>query len=196
MSAIAAINIAVKSLGMDENDKRAFYERHTGRRSLREMTDGQLGLVLDELRRSGAPKARKRLDGPYAPKLQALWISGYNLGLVRNKTDEAMLGFIKRQTGIDHTRFLRDAGDARKAVEGLKAWLERAGVDWSQSDNPKECVIRAQVKLLAARDDNPDIPALKSWQAGYVLSDKDETALMQRLGTRIRAKAGGVDVAA
>jgi hypothetical protein len=62
---------------------------------------------------------------------------------------------VKRQTGLDHTRFLRDPQDARKAVEALKGWMAREGgvvwgsshgYDWLQHDQGK--VAWAQFRLL------------------------------------------------
>jgi hypothetical protein len=178
VKALAAINIAVKGLGLDDAIKRDLYERVTGRRSLRDMTSGQHGQVLDELRARGATFLSKRLTGPYARKLQALWISGWNLGVVRDRTDATMLAFVARQTGIEHTRFLRDAADARKAVEALKGWIAREGkVKWSEFDNEQDCVIAAQCRMLGlARSD-----VAKS------LAEPDHIAVMQLLGRRVRA---------
>jgi phage gp16-like protein len=188
--AIAAIKIAVKHLGLDEDTERDFYQLHTGKRHVREMTVGQLGLVLNELGAKGAPKSKSQLTGPYGAKLQALWLSGWNLGLIGQKHDSALLAFVKKQTGIDHTRFLRDAADARKAVEALKSWIARSGkVDWAKFEDPKDCVIFAQVAALKAIDQMPDIGSLKVWSDGQ-MADKEKIALMQRLGTRIRSKAG------
>lgn len=139
MSALAAIHVGLKQLGIDEDDARDLYERQTGQRSLRAMSPRQLDSVVGELRRLGfrstSKGARKVLEGRFAKKLQALWIAAWNLGLVHNRDDSALIAFVKRQTGIDHVRFLRDADDARKAVEALKAWMKReAGVMWGNSN--------------------------------------------------------------
>lgn len=138
MTALATIHIGLKQLGIVEDDARDLYERLTRERSLRAMRPNQHQALIDELVRLGFKPAwkgsRKRLTGKFAPKLQALWIAGYNLGLIRNRDDAALLAFVKRQTGIDHTRFLRYADDAFKAIEALKKWLARSGgVDWSKS---------------------------------------------------------------
>lgn len=138
MTLIAAINVAKRDLRMEDPDYRALLERVTGKASLRQMNGAEHIRVLDELRAKGAPKLLvkgKELKGPYAKKLQALWIAGWNLGVVRDRTDAAMLSFIKRQTGIEQTAFLRDPADARKALEALKAWLGReGGVVWGTSN--------------------------------------------------------------
>lgn len=138
MTLIAAINVAKRDLSMEEPDYRSLLERVTGKVSLRQMNSAEHVRVLDELRAKGAPKLLvkgKELPGPYAKKLQALWIAGWNLGVVHVRTDAAMLTFIKRQTGIEHTRFLRDPADAKKAVEALKGWIAReGGVVWGTSN--------------------------------------------------------------
>lgn len=135
MSATAAIHVAKKQLGLDDETMRDVYQRVTGKRSLRDMSSTEQNNVVQELRRSGFKPAstgsRNGLEGKYAAKLQALWISAWNLGIVNNKDDRALIAFAQRQTGLSHVRFLRDADDAAKAIEALKAWMTReAGVEW------------------------------------------------------------------
>lgn len=61
-------------------------------------------------------------------------MSGWHLGVVRDRTDAALLAFLERQTGLEHTRFLVDAASARRMIESLKGWLAReAGVEWPAS---------------------------------------------------------------
>ncbi len=136
MSALAAIHVAKKQLGLDEDTYRALLVRVTGQSSAGDMTERQREAVVAELRNRGfkpaAGGARKGLEGRYAKKLQALWLCAWNLGVVENRKDAALLAFVKRQTGIDHVRFLRHPADAAKAIEALKAWMAReAGVDWT-----------------------------------------------------------------
>lgn len=177
MKLTAAINVAWKARGLDEDTARDVYERVTGKRRLTLMTDSEQRAVLTSLNASPTPARKKGLSGPYAGKLQALWISGWNLGVVHVRTDDAMLSFVKRQTGIEHTRFLRDAPDARKAVEALKSWLARqGGVNWGEYTDPQDCVVEAQRRKLGAEAPAP-IGASK-------------TDYMNLLGERIRAKAG------
>jgi hypothetical protein len=130
MSAHAKIHIGLKVLGIAGEDARDLYERVTGARSLRAMSPPQHKAVVDELHRLGFNPASKgpaarRASGPYAAKLQALWIGAYNLGVARNGSDEAMMAFVRRQTGLDHTRFMRFPEDAEKAIEAIKGWVRR-----------------------------------------------------------------------
>lgn len=185
MTSISAIYGARKRLGIDDETARDLYERTVGKRSLRLMSPSEQTAVLNELNRS-VPKGQKRLPGPYAGKLQALWISGWHLGLVRNNSDEALLAFVKGQTGIDHTRFLQSAADARKAIEALKAWLTRdAGVNWNEFTDPAACVIAAQLRVLGRA------PGSISYTVNGQHSEGSEAlakhAAMAVLGTEIRA---------
>lgn len=189
MSAIAAIHVAKRELGMEEEDYRSFLQVIVGKDSLRAMSASEHRRVLDAMVAKGAGKKKRTLEGPYGEKLQALWISGWNLDLVRNNDDDALLAFVRNQTGIDHTRFLRDAKDARKAVEALKKWLERGGVDWSDHADPKDCVIEAQLARIDPSDRIHALPSVKAWVAGKA-DDKAKIALMKRLGSRIRSRNG------
>ncbi|MEO1987579.1 MAG: regulatory protein GemA [Martelella sp.] len=134
MSAHRTIHAISGKLGLDDDARRAVYQRVTGKPTLTLMSDPEKDAVVAEFRRLGGdrrPGGRKKLAGPFATKLQALWIGAWNLGIVENRDDKALLAFVKRQTGIDHTRFLYYADDAAKAIEALKAWMAReADVDW------------------------------------------------------------------
>ena len=103
-----------------------------------------------------ARPARAAMGGPFAKVLQALWIAGWNLGLVRDRTDAALLTFVTRQTGIENTRFLIAAQDSAKAVEALKAWLARdGGVVWPKGDAPlarKRAVAEAIARRIMTHD--------------------------------------------
>lgn len=134
MSAVKTIYAGLRALRLeDEDDRRDLYQRITGKRRLREMSPGDKDNLVEELRRLGFrnPAPQRRIDGPYGKKLQALWISAWNLGLVRDREDAALIAFVKRQTGLDSPVWLRDPASAEKAVEALKDWLRRdGGVVW------------------------------------------------------------------
>ncbi|PIE13806.1 MAG: hypothetical protein CSA70_03565 [Rhodobacterales bacterium] len=134
MSALKAIHAKrrqVHSLKEDD-DWRAFVEKHTGQRSTRGLSPSQTKALLAALDDMGAPKIKPKakLSGPYATKLQALWISCWNLGLVRNPRDEALMAFATHQAKVDHANWIRDHRDAMAVIEALKSMMERAGVDW------------------------------------------------------------------
>lgn len=187
MSAVKAIYAGIRQLGIaDEDDRRDLFERITGKRRLREMTPKDKEAVLAELRRMGfAPRQGKAqaLSGPYAPKLLALWLSAWNLGIVRDRRDSALIAFAKRQTGLDHVRFLRHADDAQKVISALTDWIAReAGVKWPKKRDPKamkQAVILAQCARLGVD------PGEFSGQSTGTLNTS-----MAAMGRAIRAQAG------
>ncbi|MCB1463235.1 MAG: regulatory protein GemA [Nitratireductor sp.] len=209
MTAIAAIHIARKQLGMQDDDYRAMLERVTGKRSSAKMTHAERLAVLAEMERLGFDGSRKpasngprkRLEGKYAGKLQALWIAAWNLGLIRDRTDAALVSFVKRQTGIDHVRFVRDGDDAAKAIEALKGWMVReAAVDWVKRSNQPlwkqtsgSRIATAQlIRLGRAYTDLgavvQDITGRNKWE---LTREADWVPVMNELGRRIREKSDG-----
>ncbi|MGD9770106.1 MAG: regulatory protein GemA [Pseudolabrys sp.] len=159
---IGAIHSIAKRLKLDDEVRRDIIARETGKRSSRDLTFAEAGRVIESLKAlsttvqggfDNSLNGTKGLAGRYAGKLRALWISGWNLGVVRDRSDKALLAFVERQTGLSHTRFLREPRDAARAIEGLKAWLGRAaGVEWPAADadvlDVKRAVIVAQRRLL------------------------------------------------
>lgn len=131
---IGLIHVLAGKAGMDEDMRRDFIAREAGVRSTKELDAAAAGRVIDKLRPlAGAATsgAVAGLDTPVGGKLRALWIAGYDLGVVRDRSDRAMLAFLERQSGVSHTRFLSNPGEATAAIEALKSWLARDGkVAW------------------------------------------------------------------
>lgn len=200
---ISAIHVLAKQAGFSEDLRRDFLERETGHRSVKLITAVQAGRVIEKLRAAAgeAPRAGGAVGGlttPVARKLRALWISGWNLGLVNNRTDRAMLSFLERQCEVSHTRFLTEPGQASAAIEALKSWLAReAGVQWPKRDDDadasRQAVIEAQWEILAARDAKPDIALMPYLHGitGYFewkhFASADYNAAQTALGHRVRA---------
>lgn len=203
-----------RSLGLDDDTYRAKLQVITGKTSTKEMTEAERQKVLTVLRSDGfqaAPdKPAKGLTGKYAKKLQALWIAGYNLGLVRDRRDTALLAFVKRQTGVDHTRFLHQPEDGRAAIEALKAWLNRDarvsfgsnnGWDWMQRDGAKIAwaqwsILYPGCGLITRWGFDQEAIRLSGREDAQVLShlvDSDWRRVMNALGARVRRlkKEGG-----
>ena len=171
--------------GLEDGDYRALLVKETGKTSSKDLSDRDAVRFIDVLQgfagRRPAPgpvPSATRATGPYAPVLQALWLAAWNLGITRSKDDSAMLKFVQRQTGVAHTRFLTDAADASRAIEGLKAWIAReGGVTWPPGRDDAEArkceVCRAIVaRLVAAGGFTPFIPGSDAWpsdieQYGY-----------------------------
>lgn len=160
MKSTAAIHVAKKQLGLDDDTYRALCVRITGKNSSSDMSEIERTKVIEHFRQQGFKPAskgtRKPLEGKFAPKLQALWIACWNLGITRSKSDQALIAFVKRQSGVDHTRFLIYADDADKVIEGLKSWMKReANVNWSKdkalpdwANEPHGQIVLAQWAIL------------------------------------------------
>lgn len=207
MSSIAAIHVAKKQLGLDDDTYRSSLVRVTGKDSVREMSEAERQKVIAAFRERGFKPAstgtRKGLEGKFAKKLQALWIAGWNLGIVRDRDDKALIAFVERQTGISHVRFLHHAEDAIKAIEGLKGWLARtAGVDWSVGDHlpdwmrmPGAQIALAQWQLLVrAGKMEPKIASFRNLVAVRArpvdqMTDRDWPIVMNVLGEMVREGA-------
>jgi hypothetical protein len=141
-------------------DYRAYLLREFKVDSSTRLTHAQAGKVIETLKTLAGQngkvrRASERAEGPYAAKLRALWISAYHLGVARSRDDKALLAFVERQTGLSHTRFLKDPADAAKAIEALKSWIAReAGVEWPQRDSSvgyadtKKAVAKAACRRL------------------------------------------------
>jgi phage gp16-like protein len=144
---------------MDDDTYRQFLKSNFQVVSTKELSIAQAGRAIDRLKEmtgQASPAANGAvagLDSAIGGKLRALWIAGWNLGLVRDRTDRAMLAFLERQTGVSHTRFLKHPADATAAIEGLKAWLARdGGVIWPHAElrAQKQAICEAQWRRLVA----------------------------------------------
>ena len=216
---IKAIQTLRRKAGMEEPEYRGFLVHHGGKASSKDLSDVAANRVIEELRKltggAATPKGRtaaQTATGPFAPLLQALWIAGWNLGLVRSKDDRAMMAFVERQTGIAHTRFLVEGEVAMRAIEGLKRWLARdGGVEWPTdrgrtSDDifaRKFALCRAiTARLVAIGGFTPFVPGTDPWPtdiatygraiglpAGFKdYSTKDWDDLANALGKRLRGR--------
>lgn len=170
---IGAIHSIAKRAGLDEAMRRNLIASVAGgKTSCSQLTSGEAIAVIDKLRAlQGGGGSAHRASGPYAAKLQALWLSGWNLGVVRDKSDAAMMHFIAGPAGRDHTRFL-DPAAASRGIEAIKSMLAReGGVEWPERSGDvrasKLAVLTAQRRRLA--------------YAGHVLPslpvDTDEAAI-------------------
>jgi hypothetical protein len=205
VTALAAIHTGLRQLGIADDDKRDLYERVTGKRSLTDMSPKEQDAVIGELRRLGFRPAKRGLEGPFAKKLQALWIAAWNLGLVEERRDHALLAFVRRQTNIDHTRFLIDSGEADKVIQALKGWMARdGGVDWRVSPTMPDWQRRPGAKvaiaqwamLVAAGAEASGFPGFKAFVEDHAfhpldrMTDREWQGVTNTLGRRVRKEGG------
>ena len=210
-SSIAAIHSLSKKLGLDEDTRRAKMTVITGKSSTKAMTEEERQRVVVALKAevgqvSPGARSANGFSGKYSAKLRALWIAGYNLGLIRDRRDSAIETFVKGRTGLDRARFLHVHSDAKKAIEALKAWLARDGqvgwdktpLSWMEPYGAK--VAWAQWKILrpqATLTNRYEFDAAVALIIGEPkrmlsqLTEKDWQAVMNAFGERIRAAKAG-----
>lgn len=150
----ATIHVLKTKAGMDEETYRDFLFKEAGVRSSSDLSVTQSGRVIERLREltgegAGPRGAVPGLDGPIGRKLRALWIAGFDLGIIQNRTDKSMLAYLEKQTGVSHVNFLAEPRAGTSAIEGLKSWLARTGnVEWPKDSTDvigaKRAVLNAQ----------------------------------------------------
>lgn len=184
MTALRAIHAKrrqVPSLA-DDAAWRGFVSRHTGQASTRNLSPNQSRALLVALDGMGAKKstsATRRLTGPYAGKIQALWIACWNMGLVKARDDAALIGFVKRQTGLDHASWLQSPRDARAVIEALKSMLARRGVDWTDAPGDLPYMRRPGFRIAIAQwSIIADAPDYASQTLANVIFDLTGTAMV------------------
>ncbi len=156
---IKAIHALARKAGLDEASRRDVIAAAAGgKRSAADLTAAEAGAVIERLRglsegaKAPLPAGAMRIEGAYAGILRALWLSAYNLGLVKDRTDRALAAFVRRQAGLDHPSWLREPAHAAAVIDALRGWMTRdAGVVWPPSRRAaegQEAVIAAQCRLL------------------------------------------------
>jgi len=155
---IAKIHLAEKQLGMTPDDAAAIKLQHGGALSCADMNDRDLSRVLDRMKQLGfhpmpakGGRGKPRgADHPVARKARALWISLWNLGVVRTATEDALEHFACRQLGCDKLQWA-DQGQGYKLIEALKAMAEKAGWNQDVGTSTGAHAARKLAQSLAAR---------------------------------------------
>ncbi len=204
---IAAIKIAQKQLGLDDDTYRLKLQNLTGKTSTREMTEAERQKVLVSLRgnqtkpiafRHDGRDGKHRLSGKYLPKMRALWIACYNLAIIGDRRDAALEAFAmgRQLPDISDMRFVHKPEDGASVIEALKGMLARYGVVWS---NPELCadhlkshgykIAIAQWSRLRARSDDfwPIVTELVNQPPSHRdLTDAEWIAVMNWFGAQLR----------
>jgi hypothetical protein len=137
---LAAIHVAKKRLGLDDEVYRALVRRVSEDfrpeepvESAGDMTSDERAALLQELRamgfEAGPPPGQERAFGKSSePHVRKLYACAYQLirdGAIAPRDPACWLRkFTKRLTGVDDPRWLT-AGDCNKVIEALKAWHKR-----------------------------------------------------------------------
>lgn len=150
-SELAAIHTARKDLALAEDTYRDLLERITGKRSAADLDERGRRAVIEEFRRLGWKKKHAKRAGTRAlatdgisRKIRALWLSLYQLGSVRDPSENALAAYVKRLTGVDALQW-QSAVQANTVIESLKSWCVREGflVDTIEDDEYDQVLLKA-----------------------------------------------------
>lgn len=128
---IQLIKIGQKRLGWDDDVYRAWLEKHTGKRSCKDCSEGQLSMLADELRELGALDQAEAVNAPPGGggadrPTERQWRTALGLakkcGLSGKLNDPGFASFCKRVAKVDSPRFLTREGISAVIV-GLERWF-------------------------------------------------------------------------
>lgn len=137
MKTIPTIHVAAKQFGLGEDDLRDVYQRVTGKRSLKEMTEKERIAVVDDFKQRGfvVKRGKGRAGKPnysskgYVRLIHALWKSCAKLGVIDDASPKALRAFVANRTEakgkrVDDPEFLT-YDEASPIIETLKSMESR-----------------------------------------------------------------------
>lgn len=123
---LAQIHIAIADLGWSEEDYRAILLAKTGKASSGELDSTGRKRFLEHLRVCGwKPKHKGPRLTPQQWRIKQLWRELGEAGALEDRSEKALLAFIKPHGGADALQFVSPR-DAVTIIEALKGWLKRA----------------------------------------------------------------------
>lgn len=132
---LAKIHIAKKELSLTEEVYRDILRLQFSVDSSSKLSRFKAEQLLDIFKAKGwRPKYKKsvkkspRYDRPKQRMIVGIWITLAQNKVVKNGSDKALQGFVKRMTKRDDLRFCDDF-DCDRLIEILKQWAGREGVD-------------------------------------------------------------------
>lgn len=123
---LAAIHIAAKQLGLDDDAYRALLREVAGVESARDLDAAGRRAVLARLGRSNVTSIRDWRT-PRIAKARALWDALARAGVIRAPGEGAWLRFCARQTGVARPQWATSDG-LNRLIEALKSWCDRERV--------------------------------------------------------------------
>lgn len=131
----ALLQVGRQALGWSDDTYRDFL-RDNGARGERSsattMSIGQLHQALEAMRALGFRPRRRDIAtrdwrGPRVAKITALWCTLADAGVVRDRSERAMISWCASMTGTARLEWA-DSEALNRCIEGLKAWASRERV--------------------------------------------------------------------
>jgi phage gp16-like protein len=145
---IRLVHVGRRELGLDDPSYRALLQAQAGVASASLASPKQLQRVVEAMKRAGfkvtakpseaplqvAVKSRRTgvsaasaavalASDPQSRKARAMWITLHQIGQVRDSSEQALLAYARRQTGVERLEWVPDMVPV---LEPLKAWLLRS----------------------------------------------------------------------
>lgn len=121
---LAAIHVAKKQLGMDDETYRAMLWSVGRVRSSGDLDFAGRRQVLAHLQACGFKHSRPQARDPQSRKVRALWLELKALGALRDASEAALAAYVARATGVKALQWL-SGEQASQVIEQLKAWRKR-----------------------------------------------------------------------
>lgn len=119
---IKAIQTGRRKLGMTDDEYRGLLSGVTGGRttSSKELSGDELVRALTALRKVGF----RTTTDPQIRKIKSLWYEMHDLGIVRNRSDQAIETYIRRITKAQKIKWC-SVQQLQLVIETLKNWIDR-----------------------------------------------------------------------
>lgn len=130
---LAMIHIAKKQLGFDDETYRQMLWTIGRVKSSKYLDFAGRNRVLDFLKSRGfkakpATKAKGKnttlSNEPQHKMIRGLWLELYDMGVVLDASEQAILRFVKNQKKVDRMEWLTQ-NQASDLIEALKKWMQR-----------------------------------------------------------------------
>lgn len=131
---LAKIHIAKKELGLSDDAYRDILYSRFRKTTAAKLTPGQSFQLINHFKSLGwKPRYQLKLPGVYSRpndtqegKIIALWIELHKAGVIRDRSDKALQGFVRRMTKKDNLRWCTTF-EKKTIIEALKDWAAREG---------------------------------------------------------------------
>jgi phage gp16-like protein len=130
---LAKIHLAAKALRMDDETYRGMLRQVAGVESAAALSPTGRGKVLAHLKRLGWTPRRRAVHNatdwrrPRIAKITAIWCALADAGVVRNRSEQAMVTWCANITRKPKLEWASSV-DLNRCVEGLKSWARREAV--------------------------------------------------------------------
>ncbi|MGP8432012.1 gp16 family protein [Paraburkholderia fungorum] len=126
---LAQIHIAIKQIGMSEDDHRALLSSVCSVTSAGELDDAGRRAYLAHLKKLGFKPVRRagertQADDAQSRKIRAIWLTLHALGAVRNPSESALAAYVQRTTRVAALQWL-NGRQTETVIESLKKWAMR-----------------------------------------------------------------------